>query len=128
MELHSPRTEDGNSVPSVTTATDNDSSELEKSLKDDPSPVYFLRILMGIGSFVLSHLVGDYLELHLWYGFAIFMGIVLTWMGASFKSKFFGSATERRIGNWLYALIPLIILASLIYGFVYRYLNDLNRP
>lgn len=128
MEPHSSRTEDSNSPSSVTSATDNDSSELEKGLKDDPSPVYFLRILMGFGSFVLGHLVEDYLELHLWYGFAIFIGIVVTWMGASFKYKFFGSAAERRIGYWLYSLIPLIILAILIYAVVYRYLDDLNRP
>lgn len=128
MELPAYKTKEKNSELQVEPDSKSESAEIENTTQDDPSSVYFLRILVSISAFVPSHLVEDYLELNDWGWITVFVGIIGAWIYTSFKTKFFGSETERRIGDFLYSLIPWAILAMIILAFLARYFADRNRP
>lgn len=122
------KTKEKNPELQVEPESKSESTEIENTTQDDPSSVYFLRILVSISAFVLSHSLEDYLELNDWGWVTFFVGIIGAWIYTSFKTKFFGSETERRIGDFLYSLIPWAILAAIILAFLARYFADRNNP
>jgi Na+/glutamate symporter len=128
MKPLSTKTEQKNPELQVETDANSESAEVEKTSQDDLTSVYFLRILLSVSAFVLSHLFEDYLALNDWGGVAFFIGIIGAWIYASFKTKFFGSETERRIGDFLYTLIPWAILAMIIFAVLARYFTDRHLP
>lgn len=101
MERPTYKTEEQNPLPQVETSNNANPTEIANSQPVIPSSVYFLRIAIAVFAFLSGALLEKYLELNDWGGVAFFIGIIGAWIYASFKTKFFGSETERRIGDFL---------------------------